>query len=159
MDMVSKGNKLLTIAGQALSRHVMPLGHNMVSLCHNTLNSPHPTSCHLLRSGWIPSGRYAASLDDVIKWKHFSRCWTFVRVIRRWPVKSPHKCHRRGSLMFSLICAWTKGCANNLDVGDLRRHRVQNDVTVMWWLCSLIIISTVVQSQRQLKPITLVYVK
>ena len=34
-------------------------------------------------------------------------------------------------LLFSLICAWTNSWANNLDAGDLRRHRVHYDVTVM----------------------------
>ena len=29
--------------------------------------------------------------DDVIKWKHFPRYWTFVRGIHRWPVNSPHE--------------------------------------------------------------------
>ena len=28
--------------------------------------------------------------DDVIKWKHFPRYWSFVRVIHRSPVNSPH---------------------------------------------------------------------
>ena len=37
----------------------------------------------------------------------------------------------RGALMFSLICAWTNGCANNRDAGDLRCHRAHYDVTVM----------------------------
>ena len=37
----------------------------------------------------------------------------------------------RGVLMFSLICAWTKGWVNNLDAGDLSRHRAHYDVTVM----------------------------
>ena len=31
------------------------------------------------------------SYDDVIKWKHFPRCWSFVRGIHRSPVNSPHK--------------------------------------------------------------------
>ena len=38
----------------------------------------------------------------------------------RW---SPLKGQWRGVLMFSLICAWTNGWANNQDGGDLRRHR------------------------------------
>ena len=33
--------------------------------------------------------------------------------------------------MVSLICAGTNGCANNRYAGDLRRHRVHYDVTVM----------------------------
>ena len=43
--------------------------------------------------------------DDVIKWKHFPRCWPLVRGIHRWPVNSPHKGQWRWALMFSLICA------------------------------------------------------
>ena len=29
--------------------------------------------------------------DDVIKWKHIPRHWTFVRGIHRWPVNSTYK--------------------------------------------------------------------
>ena len=35
------------------------------------------------------------------------------------------------ALVFSFICAWTKGWANNRDAADLRRHRVHHDATVM----------------------------
>ena len=60
---------------------------------------------------------------DFIKWKHFACYRRFVRGIQRWPVvNSPHKGQWHGALMFSLICAWTKGCANNRDAGDLRCH-------------------------------------
>ena len=34
--------------------------------------------------------------DDVIKLKHFPRCWPFVRRIHRLPVDSPHKSHLYG---------------------------------------------------------------
>ena len=37
----------------------------------------------------------------------------------------------RRALVFSLICAWTNGRANNRDAGDLTRHRAHYDVTVM----------------------------
>ena len=43
----------------------------------------------------------------------------------------PHKGQWRGALMFYLICACTNGWVNNLDAGDLRRHRAHYDVTVM----------------------------
>ena len=33
--------------------------------------------------------------------------------------------------MFSLIFAWIDGWVNNRDAGDLRRHRSNDDVTVM----------------------------
>ena len=69
--------------------------------------------------------------DDVIKWKHFPRSWPFVREIHRSPVNSPHKGQWRGALTFSLIYAWINGWVNNREAGDLRRHRVHNDVTVM----------------------------
>ena len=69
--------------------------------------------------------------DDVIKWKHMPRFWPFVRGIHRSPVNSPHKGQRRGALMFSLICAWLNGWANNREAGDLRRHRAHYDVIVM----------------------------
>ena len=38
--------------------------------------------------------------DDVIKWKHFLRYWTFVRGIHRSPVNSPHKGQWRRALIF-----------------------------------------------------------
>ena len=48
------------------------------------------------------------------------------------PVNSPHKGQWRGALMFSLICSWTSDWASNREAGDLRRHRTDYDVTVMW---------------------------
>ena len=69
--------------------------------------------------------------DDVIKRKHFPRYWPFVRGIHRQPVNSPHKGKWRGKLMFSLICAWMNGWANNREAGDLRRYHAHSDVTVM----------------------------
>ena len=82
-------------------------------------------------------------------WRHQmekkSRYWPFVRGIRRLPMNSPHKGQWRGALMFSLICVWTNGWANNRDAGDLRRHRAHYDVLVMWTSCS--------SSQRFNKPL------
>ena len=49
----------------------------------------------------------------------------------RSPVDSQHKGQRRGTLMFSLICAWTNDWANNWDTGYLRRHRAHYDFAVM----------------------------
>ena len=69
--------------------------------------------------------------DDVIKWKHFSRYWSFVRGIHLSPVNSPHKGRWHGALMFSLICAWINSGVRNRDDGDLRHHRAPYDVTVM----------------------------
>ena len=70
--------------------------------------------------------------DHFDKREHFPRYWPFVRWIRRLPVDFPHKGRWRGAGMFSLMCAWTNGWANNLDAGDFRRHRVHHDVNVMF---------------------------
>ena len=47
------------------------------------------------------------------------------------PVNSPHKGQWRGALMFSFICVWINGWANNREAGDLRRYRAHYDVIVM----------------------------
>ena len=66
--------------------------------------------------------------DDVIKWKLFRRYCPFVRGLYQWPVNSPHKGQWRRALMYSLICVWTSGWANNGDSGDLRRYRAHHNV-------------------------------
>ena len=57
--------------------------------------------------------------------------WPFVRGIHQSPVDSSHKCQWREASMFSLICDWTNGWANNRDAGDMRRRRARYDITVM----------------------------
>ena len=47
------------------------------------------------------------------------------------PVNSSHKGQWRRGLMFTLMCAWTNGWANNGDASDLRFHRAHYDVTVI----------------------------
>ena len=47
------------------------------------------------------------------------------------PINFPHKGQWRGTLMFSLICAWIYSWVNNGETGDLRRHRAHYDVIVM----------------------------
>ena len=37
----------------------------------------------------------------------------------------------RGALMFTLICSWINGWANNREAGDLRHHHAHYDVTAM----------------------------
>ena len=68
-------------------------------------------------------------------WRHqmetFPRHWPFVRGIHWSPVKTPYKGQWRGSLVFSLICAWMNGWVNNRVASDLRRHRAHYGVTVM----------------------------
>ena len=89
--------------------------------------------CH--RGGCVETWRKNALDDDVIKWKHFPRYWTFVRGIHRSPVNSPHKGQWRGALMFSLIGDWINGWVNNREAGDLRRHCAHYGVIVMRKKC------------------------
>ena len=63
--------------------------------------------------------------DDVIKWKHFPRYWSFLQGIH------PHKGQWRRALMFSLICAQINSWVNNGEAGDLRCNRAHYDVIVM----------------------------
>ena len=72
--------------------------------------------------------------DDVIKREHFPRYCTFLKGIQRYVTNGfdfPHKGQWRGALMFSLICAWTNGWANNRYTADLKRHSAHYDVTVI----------------------------
>ena len=69
--------------------------------------------------------------DDVIKWKHIPHYWSFVQGIHQSLVNSLHKGQCHGALMFSLICAWINGWANNHEAGDLRCHCAHYDVTVI----------------------------
>ena len=66
------------------------------------------------------------------------RVTAFVRGIHRSPVNPPHKDQWRGALMFSLMCVWINGWVNIREAGDLRRHCVHCDVTVMR-LCNWVI--------------------
>ena len=87
---------------------------------------------------WLAALKYSHHKhDDVIKWKLLPRYWPFVRGIHRSPVNSPYKGQWRGALMFSLICAWLNGWANNREAGDLGRHRGHYDVTAKL-LCSCV---------------------
>ena len=46
------------------------------------------------------SAAIRAAYDDVIDWKHFPRCWPFLRGIRRSPVDSSHKWSATRSFVF-----------------------------------------------------------
>ena len=87
--------------------------------------------CTLWRSIDLTTWPLSFIHDDVIKWKHFPRNWPFVREIHRSPVNFPHKCQRRGALLFSLIYAWINDWVNNREAGDLRRQHGHYDVIVM----------------------------
>ena len=89
------------------------------------------------------------SHDDVLKWKHFPRYWSFVRGIHRSPVNSPHKGQWHGALMFSVICVWIYDWINNREAVDLGCYRAHYDVTVMHWESSAQDIAFIVNNMRQ----------
>ena len=97
------------------------------TLAHNSWTNGDQDLWRIIVSPWSLHNlqqtiKFRAWHDDVIKWKYFPRNRPFVRGIHRLPVNSPHKGQWRGALMFSLICAWTNGWANNRNAGYLRRH-------------------------------------
>ena len=61
----------------------------------------------------------------------FPRYWSFLRVIHRSPVNSPHKGQWRGTLIFCLICVRINGWEKNHEARDLGRHRAHYDVIVI----------------------------
>ena len=77
----------------------------------------------------VPNLRFLLHYD-AIKWKHFPRCWPFVRGIHRSPVDSPQKGQWQGTLAF-FISPWTNSCAKNRDAGDFKRQSARYDVTVV----------------------------
>ena len=111
----------------------------MKSYCFEMLHRPQWWNCRALYkiSKRLVSNEYpllhipVSCHDDVIKWKHFPRCWPFVRGIRRSPMNSPLKGQWRGTLMSSLIYVWINGWVNNREADDLRCHHAHYDVTVM----------------------------
>ena len=58
--------------------------------------------------------------------------WPFVRGISWWPVDYPHKGQCCGALIFSLICAWTNGWANNRDAGETASRSLWRHCNVPW---------------------------
>ena len=62
-------------------------------------------------------------------WRH--QMEKFSALLALPPVDFPHKGQWRGALVFSLICGYTSGWANNRDAGDLRHYRAHYDATVM----------------------------
>ena len=78
----------------------------------------------------------------------FSALLAICAGIHRSPVNSPHIGQWRGALMFFIrVCI--NGWVNNREAGDLRRHRVHYDVTVMT-ITSLSLYSTKRTSYRKI---------
>ena len=67
--------------------------------------------------------------DDVIKWKHFLRYWSFVRGIHRPPI---HLMKASDAELCCLLWPAPEHTAEQtIYAGDLRRHRTHYDVTLL----------------------------
>ena len=86
------------------------------------------------RSGGDPQSRDVPQTgvvpDLIIKWKHFPRYWTFVRESTGHPWIPLTKASVAELWCFLWYAPWING-ANHREAGDLRRHRIHYDVTVM----------------------------
>ena len=78
---------------------------------------------------------HATRSRNMIWWRHQMEIFSALLAICEGnPSASggfPSQSQWRGALMFSLICTWTNGWANNRVTGDLRRHRAHYDVHIM----------------------------
>ena len=93
---------------------------------------------HLAEISSVPEVKHTGSALHPW-WRH--QMETFSALLALCAVNSPvtgeYPSQRlwRGTLMFSLICAWTNGWVNTRDASDFRRHHTHCDVTVMqWWI-------------------------
>ena len=105
----------------------------------------------MLRKTYKRSGRLITVTEDVFRssckspgrvslCRFFCTAWhqyASIGGIHQSPENSPHK-----ALLFSLICAWMTGWANNRDAGYLRRNRAHYDVTVCKWKIQTICLIT-----------------
>ena len=81
--------------------------------------------------------------NDVIKWKHIPCYWPSVRGINKGKPQVtggvPSQRPLMWSFVFSLICAWTNGWANNGDAGEMpscslwRHCNILRFFTVVYW--------------------------
>ena len=106
---------------------------------------------NLLEFGWEQN---QISIELESRWKNRScnepldiieRYVTWIRFMKYFPRHSPlcegnpritddspHKGQWCVAMMFSLMCVWTKVCANSRDAGDFRSQGTHCDVIVMW---------------------------
>ena len=87
--------------------------------------------------GWINVTTLMIAYIFIPWWRHQIEILSALRDLCvgscRPPVNSPHKGQWRGTLMFSLICAWTNVWVNHWNAGDLRCHHAHYLVIVMTW--------------------------
>ena len=85
------GKRTKNLAAVAINLYGRAITHNISKRC----------SLALISFGYILSIQWNLCIrvphDDVIKWRHFPRYWSFVRGIHQSTVNSPHKGQWRGA--------------------------------------------------------------
>ena len=122
---------LQTLSGESLSyslKHISTGDHSL----HISWRSTPLLHLYFLFSWWLHQMETCSVSLAFVRGIH-----QWLRGIHRSLVNTPHADQWRLALMFSVICAWTNGWANNQNAGDLRRHCTHYDVTVMW--CRIVI--------------------
>ena len=107
---------------RTLSHESKPLNNNPYP-CFVLTPLPHATSHGISRNVSIH--------DDVIKWKHFPRCWPFVGEFtgHRWIPRTKASDVELWCFLWS--APWINSSLNNHEAGDLGHHRAHYDVIVM----------------------------
>ena len=99
--------------------------HNIATvLCVTFLNSFSCMKIVLLNSNFTA---YCSHRLNETRWSHQMETFSALLAL----CESPNKGQWRGTLMFSLVCAWINSWVNNHVTGDLKRHRAHYDDTLM----------------------------
>ena len=103
-------------------RHITPSIHPEVDTDNDYAGNSLPATSKLTLFIW-----------SIVSWVYcVITLWRYqMETFSASPVDYPHSDQWRGALLFSLICAGPNNWANNRYACDLRRHGVNNDVTVM----------------------------
>ena len=131
--------------GTTLIRQVNSLlSHKIIPWTHGGLKTPYGKSWLNIGSGkgLVPDRHQVIAWTNVhlslmrstrtipmhTWWRHQMK--TFSALLALCSGNSPVTGQWHGTLMFSLIWAWTNSWVNNWDAGDLRCHHAHYDVTV-----------------------------
>ena len=116
--------------------------HQHQILPYNDWTRHRLTKCILLLTSQASNTVSFVSISRKSWWRHqietFSALLALCAGNYQSPLDSPHKGQWRGALMFSLICAWTNGWANNRDAVTLKT--ISHTMTSL--LCDGIIIGS-----------------
>ena len=99
--------------------------HDSLFMCFKTV------FCRSLGS-FVPHGLLSTIITNHATKCHIIRRNSYGNIFRVIDEENPPVTSNVELWIFSLICAWTNGWANNRDAGDLRRHGAHYDVITMY---------------------------